>query len=241
MKPKRTPEPPQAKTRGDHALFWSLHGAWRKSGTKDRALAEKLVRAVKPRCDRLVVDLLRKFPHYADVEQVESAVSRGVMEGLRHLRPGRGANNPWTFLASRARGAVLDELRDLDPVSRAVRLHVKALQRDPSAKADKHTARLAAAILKGGLHMPVEDAPEAAFESGAPSPEDHAARAELRAAFIAAVETLPERQRQVIEMYARGLTLKAIGTELGVTEARACQISNEARRTLRARLNPKAD
>jgi RNA polymerase sigma factor for flagellar operon FliA len=61
--------------------------------------------------------------------------------------------------------------------------------------------------------------------------------AELRTALAAAIDGLPEREREVVALYYHdGLTLAEIGEVLGVTESRACQIHGKAVAQLRRRL-----
>ena len=60
---------------------------------------------------------------------------------------------------------------------------------------------------------------------------------ELRRALAAAIDSLPERERDVVALYYHdGLTLAEIGEVLGVTESRACQIHGKAVAQLRRRL-----
>ena len=50
----------------------------------------------------------------------------------------------------------------------------------------------------------------------------------------AALARLPERERNVVFRYACGESLTSIGSSLGVTESRACQIKGEAQARFRA-------
>jgi RNA polymerase sigma factor for flagellar operon FliA len=59
----------------------------------------------------------------------------------------------------------------------------------------------------------------------------------LRAALTSAIESLPERERQVMSMYYDDeLNLKEIGLVLGVSESRVSQIHGQAVLRLRAQL-----
>ncbi|MDI6844152.1 MAG: RNA polymerase sigma factor WhiG [Anaerosomatales bacterium] len=60
---------------------------------------------------------------------------------------------------------------------------------------------------------------------------------ELRQILADAIERLPERERAVVTLYYyEGLTLKEIGTILGVTESRVSQLHTKAVLRLRARI-----
>jgi len=53
---------------------------------------------------------------------------------------------------------------------------------------------------------------------------------------------MPERERTVLTMYYYdGMTLTEIGSVLGVTESRVCQIHTKALRQLRSRLADRPD
>ncbi len=61
---------------------------------------------------------------------------------------------------------------------------------------------------------------------------------ETRQRLAEAIERLPEREKVVLGLYYyEGLTLAEIGSILGVTESRVCQIHTKAVLQLRSRLN----
>jgi RNA polymerase sigma factor for flagellar operon FliA len=60
---------------------------------------------------------------------------------------------------------------------------------------------------------------------------------QVKDALIQAIEHLPAREREAISLYyLHELSLKQVGTELGVTESRACQICSSAVKRLRFRM-----
>ena len=65
---------------------------------------------------------------------------------------------------------------------------------------------------------------------------------ESKQALLDAVEAMPERERAVLTMYYYdGMTLTEIGSVLGVTESRVCQIHTKALRQLRSTLAERPD
>ena len=59
----------------------------------------------------------------------------------------------------------------------------------------------------------------------------------MREQLAEAISALPEREKTVLALYYyEGLTLAEIGSILGVTESRVCQIHTKAVLSLRARL-----
>lgn len=72
----------------------------------------------------------------------------------------------------------------------------------------------------------------------ADDPVDIFENAEIKDILASAIERLPEREKTVIALYYyEGLTLKEIGTVLGVTESRVSQLHTKAVLRLRARLH----
>lgn len=79
----------------------------------------------------------------------------------------------------------------------------------------------------GSIRDDTAEDPVAIFES-----------AEIKDILAGAIEKLPERERTVIALYYyEGLTLKEIGTVLGVTESRVSQLHTKAVLRLRAKLH----
>jgi RNA polymerase sigma factor for flagellar operon FliA len=76
----------------------------------------------------------------------------------------------------------------------------------------------------------------------ASGPVDTFEAKESKQALLDAVEAMPERERSVLTMYYYdGMTLTEIGSVLGVTESRVCQIHTKALRQLRSRLAERPD
>ena len=60
---------------------------------------------------------------------------------------------------------------------------------------------------------------------------------DFRVALAGAISSLPEREQMVVSLYYDNeLNLKEIGSVLGVSESRACQINNQAMLRLKSRL-----
>jgi RNA polymerase sigma factor for flagellar operon FliA len=69
------------------------------------------------------------------------------------------------------------------------------------------------------------------------SPERRLEEKELREVLAITIETLSDKEKQVVSMYYYDeLTLKEIGMVLGVTESRISQIHSKALLTLRAKM-----
>src|SRR5262245_34370748 len=98
---------------------------------------------------------------------------------------------------------------------------VVALDELLTAGADRGSGATVGDTVAGGGHDPVE-----AFESE-----------ETRQVLADAINRMPDRERLVLTLYYyEGLTLAEIGSVLGVTESRVCQIHTKAILQLRGRL-----
>ena len=59
----------------------------------------------------------------------------------------------------------------------------------------------------------------------------------FRGALIKAIEDLPEREKQLMSMYyEQDMNLREIGSVMGVTESRVCQLHSQAVARLRSKL-----
>lgn len=152
----------------------------------------------------------------------------------------------------RIRGAMQDELRKADPLSRRMRHRqreigratadlTRTLKRTPSEEEiARHLGVEQDALLQmQRLHASCRDlADESAFErhvdADTPNPEQVTSKAERLAKVSIAMNALPERLREILQMhFGQDLTLREIGNVIGVTEARVCQLVGTALKTLR--------
>jgi RNA polymerase sigma-70 factor (ECF subfamily) len=71
-----------------------------------------------------------------------------------------------------------------------------------------------------------------------PGPAEELDEAELRAALLAALSTLPARQREAIELLMSGFSYREIASRLGISESNASVRIARAREQLRKQLAP---
>ncbi len=171
-----------------------------------------------------------------------------------------------TYAVNRIRGAILDELRALDWVPRSVRARAREIQRslDELEHRLKRTASedelaehmgIPVATLQdqlgeiAGLGFVALDELLDPAERGSATigdllsdarlgaPGDSFEKQETRYFLSDAINRLPERERLVVTLYYyEGLTLAEIGSVLGVTESRVCQIHTKSVMSLRNRM-----
>jgi len=199
----------------------------------------------------------RRLPPSVAREDLISAGTVGLLDAATRFDPAHG--EPFgAFAEWRIRGAIRDELRMRDTLSRDMRRLSNTIEHAATAlEAQLHraptedeiaremgitVAQLQARRLKltGSMVVSVEDVPALLDHVADPTAIDafeQAARAEERRLLVARIETMPKQMRTVVSLlYFEHLTLHEIGDVLGVSESRACQIHGQAVRWLRTRL-----
>lgn len=186
------------------------------------------------------------LPHGLGLEDALSAGWLGLLSALRRRSEGMSEQCFEAFASFRIRGAILDQMRSFDPLSRD--------QRRRSRQINRVTERLTAQLGRlpepdeiaqaldlplGAFHelaaqlearLPPGDAPE---PSDLPSPELTVEVAIDRRKLVAAVEKgirrLPKRMAMVLALhYQEDLSLREIGEVMNLTASRVCQLHKEA-------------
>lgn len=230
-------------------------------GTLDR---DAQLRHHSPLVLRLAHHLMARLPASVDIDDLIQVGMIGLNEALSRYDPAQGVQFE-TFASQRIRGAMLDELRDGDWLSRSSRKQ----QKDIEAAVQRLEQRLQRApreseiALELGLSLPeyqemlgrvrgsqlvyLEDlsggAEDEQFldrflpaDEGA-NPQVQLSEQRMRAALVEGINKLPEREQHVMSMYyEHDMNLKEIAAVLGVTESRVSQLHSQSIARLRARL-----
>jgi RNA polymerase sigma factor FliA len=226
---------------------------------------DELVAEYAPRISAMARRLMGRLPRGAsvDLDDLINSGALGLLDSMNRFDPKRQLKFS-TFADFRIRGAMLDVLRRLDPVSRQTRSNSRRLKQavstleqatgcapEPAEVADLLGLDLeqywqlvdeSKAVLMLSFHAPrgEEGLPlcEMLSDPMAADAEDAVVMRRMLDAVRAAIENkLTERQRTVMVLYyQRNLTLKEIGAVLGVTESRVSQIHSEICLRLRAAL-----
>lgn len=225
------------------------------------AVAQRPVTDYAPLVKRIAYQLASKLPASVQVDDLVQAGMMGLLDAFNHFDDTQGAQFE-TYATQRVRGAMLDELREIDWVPRSVRKNARDIEsaiarlqnklgRPPSEQeiADCMGVELAEyqnmlADARGHQLLYYEDfhnedgeTIELNLTDGRPNPfellQDHG----MRQALIEAIENLPEREKLMMAMYYQeDLNLKEIGAVLGVSESRVCQLHSQAVMRLRSKL-----
>tara|TARA_B100000989_G_scaffold280537_1_gene244042 strand:- start:1163 stop:1855 length:693 start_codon:yes stop_codon:yes gene_type:complete len=201
-----------------------------------------------------------RLPRSVDLDDLHSVGVLGLIDAVKKFDPERGYTFE-TFASFRVRGAIQDELRNLDTLSRTARrkqrhMHSiveeleQQLGRSPSDNEICKTLGIDHKALSKwrAQTQPADyvflDSPADDEETG--SWHDRIAderfelfseafeKEELMEQIVEKIETLPYRQRKILHLYYfEGMRLTAIAEELGVSEARVSQIRSQALESLR--------
>ena len=175
-------------------------------------------RALDPRC------------HGADREDLVAWGVLGLVQAARRYRDDAGA--PFgAYAARRVRGQVLDALRERDPLTRSARRAYRAAREQdadlppPVTEVSLDRCLVAGRETSGWTAVGTRDRSDSTRCRNAQW--DRVAR-ELR-------HLEPLERRVLVLSFARGLTLKEIGSRVGLSESGVCRLRARALRHVRAR------
>jgi len=213
-----------------------------------------------PLVKRIAVLLMAKLPASVDVDDLIQNGMIGLLDALDRYEEVPGAQFE-TYGVQRIRGAMLDGLRETDWLPRSARREMRRVETAMRKLEHEYGRSPSEGELAGALDMSLTDYQKLLLEarghqlvyiedltdgSGDDYLERHAPATTLdplamleeagtRAALVAAIETLPEREKLMMDLYyEQDLNLREIGEVMGVTESRVCQLHSQAVVRLRA-------
>ena len=196
----------------------------------------------------------RSLPVHMELDDLVHAGTMGLFDAATKYQDGKEVAFP-VYAKHRIRGAILDSLRQIDWASRDLRKRYKQMEavtakleaelgRKPTdaelasamglserrwqmLMVDFRTLSAAAAqaVTTEREDEPVHEAPAKANHA----PDQMFARSQMRSKLASVMQDLPERYQQVVQLYyEREMTMKEIGSVLGVNESRVSQIHKSA-------------
>jgi RNA polymerase sigma factor for flagellar operon FliA len=223
-----------------------------------------LIKQDQPLVRKLAHYMMAKLPPSVEVDDLIQVGLIGLADALSRYEASQGVQFE-TFATQRIRGAMLDELRGNDWMSRGSRKSQKDIEstmrrlehrlgRSPIESEIAAEMGLTLADYQSLLSK-VRGTQLVYLEDMARNNEDddnfldrHVADADadplnmlrdhrLRAALVAAIKGLPEREQYIMSMYyEQDMNLKEIAAVLDVTESRICQLHSQSIARLRAKM-----
>jgi RNA polymerase sigma factor FliA len=217
-----------------------------------------------PLVKRVALQLRGRLPAHVELDDLVSDGTVGLIDAVRKFDPARGVTIE-SYARYRIRGAILDSLRDQDHASRDMRRRIKKVESTCSdlerrlgrPAEDAEVARAMGLSLSRWYQRAAElqrhgyegtgsrvspDAGKRVNGEDLPaSPEDNpfalCYRREQRDLLSRALRRLTERERSIIAFYYKdALTMKEIGSRLGIDESRVSQLHSGALARLRSRV-----
>lgn len=226
---------------------------------------ETLILQHLPLVKYLVNRMSAQLPAHLDSHDLASAAVIGLVNAADRFDASRGVQFK-TFAEQHIRGAILDELRACDSMSRTMRDKCKAMEREMRNLEQQLGRTPSGSEMAENLQISMDeyyrlldDIHEYSFislddswddEEGHPvsiadvlrdddekGPQQQAMNRQLVEALGTAIEALPERERLVVTLYYyEEMNLKEIGAVLHLTESRICQILSQSMVRLRSKM-----
>ena len=243
--------------RNDHGAVEPMYTA------KGKLDTSALIRQYQPLVRRLAHQMIAKLPANVELDDLVQVGMIGLTDALSRFDVGQGVQFE-TFATQRIRGAMLDELRGTDWLSRGTRKQQREIEeaihraeqklgRAPTESEVAEQMGLSLAAYQDTLNK-VRGTQLVYLEDigGGDDGDDYLDRhvvdtdanpsvllqdERMRHALVEAIKGLPEREAYVMSMYyEHDMNLKEIAAVLKVTESRVCQLHSQAIARLRVKL-----
>ncbi len=229
---------------------------------KGRLDANAMLKQYSPLVRRLAHQMIAKLPANVELDDLIQVGMIGLSDALTRFDAAQGVMFE-TFATQRIRGAMLDELRGNDWMSRGDRRHQRSIEAAVRTLEQRHGRAPSEGEIAAEMGMKLADYQEllgkvrgtqlvcledmsgdddddyldrhVASEAHNPLAllQDH----RMRVALVEAIKNLPEREQYVMSMYyEHDMNLKEIAAVIGVTESRVCQLHSQSIARLRAKL-----
>ncbi len=222
-----------------------------------------MLKQYSPLVRRLAHQMIAKLPANVELDDLIQVGMIGLTDALSRFDAAQGVQFE-TFATQRIRGAMLDELRGNDWMSRGTRKQQREIEAavhrlEQTLGRAPHESEIATEMglklaeyqellgkVRGTQLVHLEDM--SGDEGDSDYLDRHVADVEanplaqlqdhrMREALVAAIKTLPEREQLVMSMYyEQDMNLKEIAAVLKVTESRVCQLHSQTIARLRVKL-----
>lgn len=216
---------------------------------------DELIGVGLPIVRRVAFRMARRLPPNVEVGDLIGAGTEGLIKAADAYDPARYPRFE-PYAESRIRGAILDELRASDAMTRhgrrklaevstTIRDLQSTLGRQPTEEEIANALgmnleqyqRLSESLSRGPALARLGEVEPDDVEGGVADPAAALDDKQMRSRLAAAISALPQRTQQVLALYYQEECTQAeIGQILDITESRVCQILGDAAARLRAAL-----
>jgi RNA polymerase sigma factor for flagellar operon FliA len=240
------------------------HPTQSRGPSHDWSSANDLVVKLLPLVKRVALQMRGRLPANVELDDLVSDGTVGLIDAVRKFDPAKGVTIE-SYARHRIRGAILDSLRNQDYASRDMRRRIKkvestcqALERRLGRPAEDAEMAKAMGLSLKKWYVRVAELGRIGFEgTGSKIPQEFARRVdekdlpaprdenpfalcyqrEQNELLSRALGRLADRERLIITFYYKdGLTMRQIGSRLGIDESRVSQLHSSAIRRLRSRV-----
>lgn len=246
----------------DYQVAHDLTQDWKRLKEEgDKGAEERIVTHFLYLVDKVVRQIAPSLPANVQKDELRSFGLIGLLDAVRKFEPERNLQFI-TYAGWRIRGAILDGLREYDFLPRSMREKVKKVeeayarleQEKLSTVEDEEVAELLGISVEE-LHRILQESSISfspideifhdedsndknrgytLVDERTESPEDRADRIEMRKMLIQAIETLPEKERQVLSLfYFEELSFTEVAQVLSLSPSRISQLHSKAMIRLR--------
>ena len=225
-----------------------------KDETVRREERDQIVLEHLPLVRAIAVRVHENLPVHVDIDDLVHAGILGLFDASQKFNPRKQVAFS-SYAKHRIKGAILDSLRQLDWASRDLRRRHKqieaatrelaaVLQRTPTQAevaekmgvGDERWRRMMMELRNVGLVSASgrsqdrdEPSPPDPHAEPGTQPDNMCCREQLKGYLDLALKALPERYRQVVQLYySREMTMREIGEMMGINESRVSQIHKSA-------------
>jgi RNA polymerase sigma factor for flagellar operon FliA len=234
---------------------------WLRLRSGDRSVREELVLRYAPLVKFVIGRMAISLPLVMDSDDVLSVGTIGLLQAIDRFDPDQGVRFQ-TYAQQRIRGAIVDAIRSVSPLSRGATRRARLLN-ETTAVLEQRLGRaprrveLASELgvdleqlgrmqleaaqdlvsLDGPIGHRGDDGEVRSLRDLLRDPDEPAEENELVEQLSIVIESLPPRDRLVLDLYYHDeLTLREISRVIGVSESRVSQVHSAALKTLPAQL-----
>lgn len=228
---------------------------------RDEALRNEIVLKNLGLVRSCAMSLRNMYIKFGDVDDVVNEGVIALMDAIETYSPDKGAKFE-TYATLRIRGAIIDYIRKQDWIPRSVRKFARDLDNANSSLYNQYNRMPTTAELSEYMEMSedrllrsmaeasttvtlsfeellYEDNFEGQPASAGDATDAGVLRDELRRVIAQAIDSLKEKEKQVITLYYfKNMKYSDIAKAIGVSESRVCQINTKATLALKAMLEP---